>query len=445
MNQDGNTEENPLSLRINKHDDTISNRIKFIKKILLKCGLDPVIDFEIVQNNNKDNNETNDFNNYKDDKDNDIRNILNKGNHDLVKVIEDIGGVLTHVRSDTTVDHDFVGEEKDSNGKLIYQYAVKMVPYKKNGFDTIYDSKRSENSELIMAKLLSRFVTSQKTPHIALPICTFNTGISHFINLVQDGYVGKSDKVYSEFINDYHNGRFHNHVSILISEWSGNRGNLADFIKNKYKKFTPVDWKVLFFQLISTLAVIQSMYPGFKHNNLNARQILVTRIDKSRESYKYWVVGKMFETPNIGYQIKLWNYSFSSIKGVVDNKKLFSSNWTRSLNLSSTQNRYYDIHMFFNTLRIFVPKLNTDSTIPQEVRDFIQSIVPLKYQKGSDIHERGRILTNVEYTTPEKILMTNPYFEEFRINKKDIIDKIYLSTTLPSDLINIVVKYCKGF
>ena len=87
MNQsddENNSEEKILSSQINIQDSTISNRIKFIKKILLKCGLDPMIDFDIVQNNNKDNNDTNNFYYFNGCEHNDIRNIFNKRNHDLV-------------------------------------------------------------------------------------------------------------------------------------------------------------------------------------------------------------------------------------------------------------------------------------------------------------------------------------------------------------------------
>ena len=46
-------------------------------------------------------------------------------------------------------------------------YAVKIVAYpKKERYGDVYNSIRPENTELVMIKLLSNFVTKKQTPHI---------------------------------------------------------------------------------------------------------------------------------------------------------------------------------------------------------------------------------------------------------------------------------------
>jgi hypothetical protein len=401
--------------------DTIPNRIQFIKTLLNNNSLKPIIDF--------DNTDTENFiSRPKDDEDSaesyDTRATLRKEVHDITNVINNMGGTLQYIKSGTT-GHTFKGEEKDKDDNILYEYAVKVVAYSiKDKYGSMYDTRRPENAELLMIKLLSYFIIKKRTPHIILPIGTFDTDITNFTNLIELGFVSKDNEKYKEFVQRYNNGEYYNEVSILISEWA-NRGDLSDFIKKNWKKFTPIHWKVIFFQLISTLAVIQSKFPSFRHNDLKANNILVRKINKTKD-YIYKVVGNLYAIPNIGYQIGIWDFDFACIPGIVDNKKVMISNkWTRGINVGPVQNRYYDVHYFFNTLikKGFFPELMTDDRIPEEVKDFVNSIVPPDYQKGDSVSKGGRILHNIEYTTPDDILRNNPYFKEFRIAPKEKVVK----------------------
>ena len=415
------TEENKLlliKLGQDENKDAIPNRIQFIKTLLNNNSLKPIIDFDNTATENficKSRDDEDSAESY------DTRATLRKEVLDITKIINNMGGTLQYIKSGTT-GHTFKGEEKDNEGNIIYEYAVKVVAYSiKDKYGSMHDTRRPENAELLMIKLLSYFIVKKRTPHIVLPIGTFDTGITNFTNLIEQGYVSKENEKYKDFVERYNNGEYYDDVSILISEWA-NRGDLNDFIKKNYKKFTAIHWKVIFFQLISTLAVIQSKFPSFRHNDLKANNILVRKINKNINNYKYKVVGDMYTVPNIGYQIGIWDFDFACIPGIVDNKKVMISNkWSRGINVGPTQNRYYDIHYFFNTFikKGFFPELMTDKRIPKEVKDFVLSIVPKVYQTGDSVSKGGRILHNIEYATPVEILRNNPYFNEFRIEQKD--------------------------
>ncbi|VBB18072.1 serine/threonine protein kinase [Yasminevirus sp. GU-2018] len=400
-----------------ENKDTIPNRIQFVKTLLHNNKLKPIIDFE--------NTDTESFINKAKDDDSgesyDTRATLKKEVHEITDVINNMGGTLQYKKSGTT-GHTFKGEERDKDDNILYEYAVKVVAYSiKDKYGSMHDTRRPENAELLMIKLLSYFIYKKRTPHIVLPIGTFDTSITNFTNLIEEGYVDKDNEKYKEFVERYNNGEYYDEVSVLISEWA-NRGDLNDFIKKNYKKFTLLHWKVLFFQLISTLAVIQCKFPTFRHNDLKANNVLVTKINRNVCTYWYKVVGDVYSVPNIGYQIKLWDFDFACIPGVVDNKKVMISNkWSRGINVGPTQNRYYDVHYFFNTLikRGFFPELMTDRRVPQEVRDFVLSVVPYEYQSGDSVSKGGRILHNMEYTTPVDILRNNPFFAEFRVKQKE--------------------------
>lgn len=398
-----------------KKYDSIPFRIEFIKYLLkdnkLKsmiapknCNTEQFINPD--KKNNSDDN-SNSFNSH------DTRNSLKKETYNFDKIMNKIGGNLLYVRSGTT-GHTFKGTIQLDNNNT-YNYAIKVVAYpKKEKYGDLFDTRRPENAELMMIRLLSYFVVKGQTPHIVLPIGTFYTSIKRFVTLIDDEVVSKNNKKYVEFVQRYNKGDYYNQVSVLISEWA-NRGDFLEFIRKNYKKFKPIHWKVFFFQIISTLAIIHSKFPTFRHNDLKANNMLVHNVSKKSNKYSYIILGKEYIVPNIGFHLKMWDFDFACIPGIVDNKKVLIE-WTNGINITPEKNRYYDIHYFFNTLikKGFFEQFMIEPEIPKEAKDFVNRIVPPKYQQGRHVHDRGRILINDEYITPEEILRLDPYFEEFR-------------------------------
>jgi len=392
--------------------DSIPMRIQFIKNLLDGKDLQPLINFDSTDTENfvcKNINENESGDSY------DTRVVLKKKLFDFSNIINQIGGKLKYIKSGTT-GHTFKGISEDNN----FEYAVKVVAYpKKEKYGSINDIRRPENAELMMLKVLSYFIVKRQTPHLIIPFGTFNTNIDTFVNLVKLDKIDEKNERYKEFVERYHNGDFSSTVSILISEWA-NRGDLLDYFRNNYTHFSITHWKVFFFQILSVLAIIQSKYPAFRHNDMKANNILIQKISMKKEYYRYLVVGSKYKVPNIGYQIKLWDFDFACIPGIVDNIKV-SSKWTKRINITPEQNRYYDIHYFFNTLirKGFFPQILTDNCVPKEVKQFIDRVVPKKYREETDgvVHEKGRILVNDEYITPDELLKKDPFFEEFRTNE----------------------------
>ena len=397
--------------------DSIPMRIEFIRSLLDGKELNPLVNFDETA--------TEYYTGIDDDAESgdshDTRIILRKRLLDFKRVIIEIGGKLKYVKSGTT-GHTFKGIVRKDND-VDFEYAVKVVAYpKKERYGSINDTRRPENAELMMIKLLSYFVVNKQTPHLVIPFGTFNTSIDNFINLVKTDKIDDKNDRYKEFVERYKAGEFSSTVSILISEWA-NRGDLLDFLRNHYKSLTPMHWKAIIFQLISTLAIIQSKYPSFRHNDMKANNILIHKIAVTKEFHKYTILRNKYRVPNIGYHIKLWDFDFACIPGIVDNIKV-EAKWTRKINVTPEQNRYYDLHYFFNTLmrKGFFPQILSDPNIPIELKQFIDRIVPTKFRTDSTyVHEKGRILTNTEFMIPEQILLTDPYFEEFRLSKETAV------------------------
>lgn len=409
-NNNNNSGSNSNSIISHKERsyDTIPFRLDFIKELLEGGKLDPLINFE-----NLNILETEKYVNPYTTNSTDTRFVLNKKLHDFYKVINEIGGKLLYVKSGTT-GHTFKGIVTTEEGHNI-NYAVKVVAYpKRERYGDVNDIRRPENAELLMIKCLSYFVVKKQTPHIVLPVGTFNTSIKPFVNLVKDNIVDKNNNKYLEFVEKYNKGEYYEQASILISEWA-NCGDLLDFIRKHYKEFTLTHWKVFFFQIISVLAVIQSKYPNFRHNDLKANNILVHKVMQRDTLFSYTVNNCRYIVPSIGYQIKLWDFDFACIPGVVNNAKV-EAKWTNDINVKPEQNRYYDMHYFFNTLikKGFFPQFMEDHTIPAEAKEFVNRIIPPMYQHGEYVTKRGRILVNTEYLTPDTVLKTDKFFNEFR-------------------------------
>lgn len=395
--------------------DTIQFRVDFIKQLVNHGKIKPLInDFDdIYETENFINPLTNVNKNSKD-----IRSVLDKQLCNFYQVIKSIGGNLMYIKSGST-GHTFKGIVHLNDG-TIFNYAVKVSAYpKKEHYGNIHDIRRPENAELMIIRLLSYFVMTEQTPHIALPYGTFNTNIETFIKLVDDKIIDKSNRKYMEFVERYNKGDYHDQTSILISEWA-NSGDLADFLRKFSHKFQPIYWKIIFFQIISTLAVIQSKYPSFRHNDLKANNILVHKINKNVKKFWYTVKGHKYRVPNIGYQIKLWDFDFACIPGVIENSKVYAD-WTTHINVVPEQNRYYDMHYFFNTLikKPFFPQFMTNENIPTDAKEFINRIIPSEFQTHeTNVHKRGRLLLKTEYLTPQKVIETDPYFKIFRCKEK---------------------------
>ena len=394
------------NLKIYESEDNIPYRLKFINDLLAGKLVTTMIDTskdkwqdDLTQNVN------------------DIRKVLPKQYHDFNKVINQIGGKLLYIKSGST-GHTFKGLYPKDNTKP--NYAVKIVAYpKKEHYGDLYDITRPENAELIMLRILSPFVTKNQTPHIVLPMCTFNTTIKTFVSLPKNDIV--KNKKFDLFVKRYKKNEYYQNVSVLISEWA-NSGDLLDYLRKNYQYFTLLDWKVIFFQLISVLTVILEKYPGFRHNDLKANNILVHKITKKKKNNKflYKINGNEYIIPNIGIKIKLWDFDFACIPGIVENSKV-SAKWTSKINVNPERNQYYDLHYFFNTLgrKGFFPDFNNSDLIPIKVKKFVLDIIPPKYRKGKFVAERGRLLVNDEYLTPSYILENNDFFKCFRYKKKE--------------------------
>lgn len=390
---------------------------------------------------------------------------IHKPMRDFKDLMEYVGFSLRYVKSGAN-GHTFYASCADGT-----KCAIKIVPYSKSKKSDIDDPTNPVNVEILMLRLLSQYITNERCPHVIAPIITFNTPITSFIDYISSNNIHYYNKFsrevkplreqpsYMQFLKNYSNNYYHDTLSVLVSEWA-DKGDFLDYLKENYLSFTETTWKVLFFQIVVMLACIHQNFPDFKHNDLKANNILVTSNKSPYKSYKYLIHDKYYLIPNIGCTIKFWDFDFSSITSVIDNKKLEYS-WAADLNITPTRCRYYDLHYFFNSLpHFFTPLKEKTDEIPDSVYAFISRVVPpgkmLPCKVKKEVVQRqkpvikeypiskldpttGKFITvvqkkqvmktvtetkskptyrlsaRVEFTYPQFLLMNDEFFAEFRV------------------------------
>ena len=392
----------------NYNFDNIDYRIKFITDLLKGKKVSSMV--------NLNENDTEFFENTKNE--HNIKNVIEKKYFDFSKIMKEMSNSLEYINSGSSgmIFKSIYKNDKDLDNDICYSVKIVTYPIREN-YGNINETSRPENAELMMLRLLSYFVINKQTPHIVLPICTFNTSIEPFVDLAKNKKI--TTKKYAQFYKKYKQNEYENEVSVLIAEWA-NGSDLLDFLRNNYKNLSLKEWKIIFFQILSVLAVIHKKYPNFRHNDLKANNILVQKIDNRKKNniFHYQFENHSFFVPNIGIQIKLWDFDFACIPGIVDNSKV-NAEWTTNLNIKPIRNQYYDIHYFFNTLtrRSFLPDFWKEVNISNQVKEFVNRVIPINLCSGNAVTERGRILDNIEHTTPLKLLLEDEFFDKLREKK----------------------------
>ena len=311
-----NNKKSDNSTNTDENDDKkpTENRIEFVKNILDGNKLKPMVDF--------DNCDTESITNTR----------LNKKILDVKQLFTSMNIKLKYLKSGTT-GHTFKAISKINKDVA---FAVKVCAYPKDDYGAMNNLSRPENAELRMIKLLSYFVIKRCTPHLVLPIGTFNTSITNFIKVPKNiiDLDDEKNEMYKKFINRYNDGEFEDFVSVLISEWC-NGGDLLDYIRKNYTNMTLKHWVIIFFQILFTLALIHQKYPAFRHNDLKANNILVqiTNIKKDQPNcrYRYNIGNIKFIIPNINLQVGIWDFDFACINGIIENNKV-NAEWTKKIN-----------------------------------------------------------------------------------------------------------------
>ena len=332
------------------------------------------------------------------------------GNHDIDKKIIYISNqklknlfrfICTKLKymTNDTYHHLFIAKTKFTSSNI---FSMKMAPY------SVTMNTNMVRTDRIISNKLASLVLDKITPHILLPIMSFKTDITIFINMPSTTIPANLNRCYDNFRDNYND--YKKYVSVTIYE--PHDTNLRYYLDENYSVMTLLHWKVIIFQILFTLDMIQKKYPSFRHNELKASAILIYRHDTIIKGnfYKYNVASKDFILPYVNFQCRIYNFDLASIVGIVKNDFLKQKWWTKKYGNCTIPNRYYDMHFFLNYLCQMHQK-----QIPEKILQFIHRIIPKPYRhiRGPAVN-RLRLLVHDKYTTPEYVLLNDPLFDEFR-------------------------------
>jgi hypothetical protein len=266
------------------------------------------------------------------------------------------------------------------------------------------------NNESLFSYLLSQIVLAKKTKHILIPIMNIDTTLSN-IETIINGY-----NIVPMLKTAILNTNITDTCCLQIREHFFKTTNLEEYLSNNV-----CSYKVLLFQVIHTLAIIQTEYDGFRHNNLILKNIIVY-IKKNSTSYLEYSGFKndKFFIPNLDFDIKISNFDYSVIPKYYG---LFNLTDT-TIKFADKPNPYYDLFTFLNDLieGTSLMSLYSDKNVcDNETKSFFDRVIP-KHIRGLDNKNFNK---NYVIVSPIDLLY-DKYFDEFKTNP----------TITPSALIN---------
>lgn len=259
-----------------------------------------------------------------------------------------------------------------------------------------YSTTNMKSPQLInmaMMYLCSEIMSTDNLKHIILPVMMFDIKGKDLIN------------VFPEVNKEITNIKETDMLFVQITEHFFSMMSLKDYIKQNIKNMKLIHWKVLFFQVLYTLAKLSERMTKFRHNMLNLESIMIYVKNEIAEPTTYKLGKNVFVVPNVGFDIKIWDFDMS-----------FTSNYDQLIDLNlKNDNPYYDIHYFFNSLYLFLKDIYF---VPEEIMVFIEDMIPAKFRtepgntfNGLDEIYFDSVSSNI--ILPALVLKKNKFLNEF--------------------------------
>ena len=314
--------------------------------------------------------------------------------YDFLQFLRDLNLKLEYIKSGST-GHCFKAFNES------YSCAIKVVAYSdqhKDKYGDIFNKERPENVEILILESLNKI---ENFEHITKLYGGFYTTINVFENM------NIENKKIKEFKENIEMNKFDPICSILVSEYC-KLGDLQSYIQRHKQHIDTMFFKVIFFQVLSSLVIIHDKCDTFKHNDLKCNNILLQESNPAFSHYQYNIGSVTFKVPNIGVFMKLWDFDFST--GPCSNLKV-KQNWAKQLNINEDRNLYYDIHFFFNSLINVYPEILEN----EELSSFIDFVIPKMYRSIKKKKKTSyRLRFDHEYITPLYLIQVHHFFDEFK-------------------------------
>ncbi len=160
-------------------------------------------------------------------------------------------------------------------------------------------------------------------------------------------------------------------------------------------KYDETTLRGLIFQVVYTIAAMQKLLPGWRHNDLSTNNVLVKKLRKpATASYTIADIGTWYVATPVSVAINDYDFVHVPDHPHLENQRVMSGNYR----VDAAENKSYDTHFFLkNVLRCIAKKAKSD--YPETT----------KFLKSLGLREQDRQNTEIPSLAPLKVLR-NPYF-----------------------------------
>jgi len=305
------------------------------------------------------------------------------------------------------------------------------VAFRIMGISTQYhnNDQHPVNFEVLLYHKLNRLVDKDITPHI---IYLYKSIVCNFDDVLGNYQQDISYRIETEIKK----GNLEDKVNILMLEY-GSMGTINSFVKNRISKL--IQFKILFFQVMSMLVTTQYHIPNFIHGDIHCSNIIIQKelhghsLEELRSGIPKYIRYRLFEKdfyiPWTGFSARVFDFDLSRCDELKNAK--MNEDYVKIHGISEDFNPVFDYHLFLNSLLKDKDKY-VQPNIPKEVFDFYNEQIPGKYQGWKNEYLRTARLTNYKQTgdindtnlvpddirTPSDVLLNHPFFNVFRKKPK---------------------------
>lgn len=288
--------------------------------------------------------------------------------------------------------------EQNINNKLIfkrtsvtgYPCMIRIFPYSTKNIN-YNDLSREELIDMKLNYILSGLAINDVHKYILFPIMNFDVTLNDI----------KNKDVVDKLKKSYGNINADSVFCVQVFEHYFKLKTLTEYLTENHNKFTKLHWQVLIFQILYALYKIQKNHPSFRHNNLDLNSIYVYVKNETHETKQFKIENKIFDVPNMGFEIKITNFYKSYIENLTNDNK-------------SKDNQFYDVYSILTALSLFMNKYNIKE---YGLQSFIDEVIPDKIKSNNiklDEDYYFQYITNI--SNPLIILTKNNFFIDL-INK----------------------------
>jgi len=301
-------------------------------------------------------------------------------------------------------DITFVHNNKDKlvfkrHSKTSFPTMMRVSMYDKDA--NTHNMNLDEINDMKLNYIFSDLAINNIHKFIILPIFNFDVTYDELKKL-NKSMSDEIKKHYKDITND-------NRLCIQIFEHYFKMKTLREYLDENIKEMNIDMKKAMIFQVLYALYSLQKAYPTFRHNSLDLDSIYVyIKNGETQIETRYNIDDKVYNIPNIGFEIKLTNFYDSTIKNITYKKK--------------QENSYYDVHYFLCSLLQYLKEKLI--SIDFELNNFFDEIIPLKYRTKNKNNlglDEAYFFQNVgTILNPMNIIIKNNFFANFI--KEDIIN-----------------------